>query len=68
MLVSSRKDSRWVYYHLTDSTIRDPDISKIIDLTIYLLSQDSIILNDTEKTSDIGRESLEIICKRQQNM
>lgn len=64
-LVSSRKDSRWVYYRLTDANKCDGNILKIINLSISILEQDKEISKDEETLSGITCETIETLCKRQ---
>ncbi len=66
-LVDSRKDSRWVYYRLTENKDREQDICKIINLSIALLEHDEQILVDDAKISEITSEGLDSLCKRQRS-
>ncbi len=63
-LVESRKDSRWVYYRLTES-INKQEIHEIIKLTISLLQNDCIINEDDNRMKKIISDGLEAICKKQ---
>ncbi len=64
-LVHSRKDSRWVYYRLTENKTKEQDICKIINMSIALLEQDEQILVDDTKIAEIISEELDVMCKRQ---
>ena len=47
-LVSSRKDSRWVYYRLTGADKCDKNVISIINLSLSILEQDKEISKDDE--------------------
>lgn len=66
-LVDSRKDSRWVYYRLTEVTKREQEIDKIIRLSISLLKHDEQVRSDNTKMAGIMSEGLETLCKRQRS-
>jgi ArsR family transcriptional regulator len=63
-LVESRKDSRWVYYRLTES-VNEQKIREIIELTISILHDDRIICKDDGLMKKITSEGLDTICKKQ---
>jgi ArsR family transcriptional regulator len=64
-LVVSRKDSRWVYYRLTEDTNREQGVRKVINLTVSLLERDEQTLRDDAKMAEITSEGLDTLCKRQ---
>jgi ArsR family transcriptional regulator, arsenate/arsenite/antimonite-responsive transcriptional repressor len=67
-LVSSRKDSRWVYYRLTDADKCDKNIVSIIDLSLSILEQDKEISKDDAALLGITCETIESLCKRQKKL
>jgi len=52
-LVESRKDGKWVYYRLAGKTGKNRYVFKIITLSISLLEQDCVILDDDKSLSTI---------------
>ncbi len=62
-LVESRKDSRWVYYRLTES-INKQEIYEIIKMTISLLQNDRVINEDNNRMKIIISNGL-ALCKKQ---
>jgi ArsR family transcriptional regulator len=64
-LVVSRKDSRWVYYRLTEDTNREQGVRKVVNLTVSLLERDERTLRDDVKMAEITSEGLDTLCKRQ---
>lgn len=63
-LVESRKDSRWVYYRLTES-INKQEIHEIIKITISLIQNDHVINEDNKRMKIIISDGLEALCKKQ---
>ncbi|NLD99686.1 MAG: winged helix-turn-helix transcriptional regulator [Fibrobacter sp.] len=63
-LVESRKDSRWVYYKLTESNKR-PEILEFIKMSISLLRNDQNINEDDNRMKIIISDGLEALCKKQ---
>lgn len=63
-LVDSRKDSRWVYYRVTESTDRE-QIRELIAHTIALLESDKSIEKDDNHMNVIVSEGLEALCRKQ---
>lgn len=64
-LVDSRKDRRWVYYHLAEDIPRVQGVREVINLSISLLERDEQILADIEKLAEIASLGLDSLCKRQ---
>ena len=64
-LVESRKDSRWVYYRLTEGVNRSPQIRELVRFSISLLEQDEQTISDDMKMAEITSEGLDLLCKRQ---
>lgn len=62
-LVESRKDSRWVYYRLTES-YKKPEIHDITKLAISLLQNDHVINKDNDRMKIIISNGLEASCKK----
>ena len=63
-LVDSRKDSRWVYYRLAETTT-DRLQSDLILLAISALKDDKQILADDKHLTQITSIGLETLCKKQ---
>jgi ArsR family transcriptional regulator, arsenate/arsenite/antimonite-responsive transcriptional repressor len=66
-LVVGRKDSRWVYYRLSEDKDREQDVGKVIQLSISLLERDKQILADDAKMAAITSVGLDVLCKRQRS-
>ena len=67
-LVDSRKDSRWVYYHLVEDAKQEPSVGKVIKLSISLLYGDEQIILDSKKMGKNAAEALDTICKRKRSV
>lgn len=63
-LVSSRKDSRWVYYNLTGETNRNDATGEFIKITLDLLNQDKQVESDDIKLSELLSRGLDDLCKQ----
>ena len=62
-LVQSRKESRWIYYKITEDT--SETIQTLIELTISGLVNSSDILNDNKRLKKITQSNLDDLCQKQ---
>lgn len=64
-LVESRKEDRWIYYRLPNSTNSDSIALKMVRLSLDALSDSLIVRKDVSTLSKILKMDPEIICKKQ---
>src|SRR5690554_1522669 len=63
-LVESRKEEKWIYYKLPDSSKMSKNIQIVLEWIIGSLSTDPRIIRDSENLLKILRQSPETICKK----
>lgn len=63
-LVESRKEERWIYYRLPDSTKSSRTINTAIEWLINTLTKDDIIIKDALILDQILEQKPETLCKK----
>jgi len=63
-LVDSRKEERWIYYRLPETTGR-PHVRDALRWLLAALENNTIIIDDNNKLKSIKRRNPESLCKMQ---
>jgi ArsR family transcriptional regulator len=66
-LVESRKDGRWVYYSLADTSKSADETGRLITLCISLLEKEASTKADERTMGEITKIGQEELCKQQRS-
>lgn len=65
-LVTSRKQERWIYYRLSDSSHENKKVWSALEWIFNALSDDEQIISDAATMVGILRQNPEVLCKKRQ--